>query len=84
MAFSVIRIIVQFLRENNLNATAKCLQQESNVNLNYIEDKLDFASKVDSGSWDEVLKEISQLSLPLNLLSEIHEQVAYNLCLYPL
>lgn len=71
----MIRVIVQFLRENNFNETAKCLQKESNVNLNYIEDKLDFASKVNSGRWDEVFEEISQLSLPPNVLSEIHEQV---------
>jgi hypothetical protein len=63
------------LKENNLNDTAKCLHNESSVILNYIEDKTYFASKVDSGRWDEVLEELSQLNLPLEILFEVHEQV---------
>jgi len=58
-----------------LNETVKCLQKESNVILNYIEDKTDFASKIDSGRWDEVLEELSQLNLPITILVEVHEQV---------
>ena len=58
-----------------MNETVKCLQKESNVILNYIEDKTDFASKIDSGRWDEVLEELSQLNLPITILFEVHEQV---------
>ena len=58
-----------------MNETVKCLQKESNVILNYIEDKTDFASKIDSGRWDEVLEELSQLNLPITILVEVHEQV---------
>lgn len=63
------------MKENDLNETVKCLQKESNVILNYIEDKIDFASKVDSGRWDEVLEELSKLNLPISILVEVHEQV---------
>lgn len=73
--FSLIRVLIQFLRENDLNDTAKCLQSESKVNLNYIEDRREFSTKVTSGRWDEVLEEISQLSLSEAILIEIHEQV---------
>ncbi len=64
------------MRENNLNETAKSLQFESNVSLNYIEDRRDFASKVTSGQWDQVLDEVTQLNLPQNILAEVHEQVS--------
>lgn len=77
----MIRIIIQFLRENNLNESAKLLQTESNVNLNYIEDRRDFTSKIISGQWDQVLEEISQLNLPQNILAEVHEQVCAKLLL---
>lgn len=63
------------MRENDLSETAKYLQRESNVALNYIEDKTEFANKIDSGRWDEVLEEISQLNLPSTILVEVHEQV---------
>ena len=73
--YSIIRIVIQFLRENNLNESARILQSESQINLNFIDNRRDFAEKVTAGRWDEVLEEISQLTLNLNLLSEIHEQV---------
>lgn len=63
------------MKENNLKESAQCLQNESSVILNYIEDKTDFASKVDSGKWDELLEELSQLNLPKSILIEVHEQV---------
>lgn len=66
---------MQFLRENNLNESAKQLQIESSVNLNYIEDRRGFSLKVTSGQWDQVLEEIIQLNLPENILTDIHEQV---------
>ena len=62
-----------------MNETAKQLQKESNVSLNYIEDRTEFALKVTSGRWDEVLEEISQLNLPENILIEVHEQVTKTL-----
>ena len=66
------------MRENQLNETAKCLQSETKVNLDYIEDRVDFKSKVITGKWDQVLEDLSQLNLSLNTLSEVHEQV--NIC----
>ena len=76
--FSLIRILIQFLRENNLNDTAKLLQKESNLNLNYIEDRREFYMKVTSGRWDEVLQEISKLNIPENVLIQLQEQVKKN------
>ena len=35
----------------------------------------EFSTKVTSGRWDEVLEEISRLSLSEAILIEIHEQV---------
>lgn len=63
------------MKENDFNETAKYLQKESNVILNYIESKTDFASKLNLGRWDEVLEELSQLNLPPSILVEVHEQV---------
>lgn len=65
-----------------MNETAKSLQLESSVNLNYIEDRIDFASKVTTGRWDQVLEELSQLNLPHNVLADVHEQVTKNTRLY--
>ena len=76
--------MIQFLRENDLNETSKCLQLESKVNLNYIEDRREFSLKVSSGRWDEVLGSIAQLNLPETVLIELHEQVSktFNIYLY--
>ena len=76
--------MIQFLRENDLNDTAKCLQTESKVNLNYIEDRREFSAKVTSGRWDEVLEEISQLNLPETISIEVHEQVHQLMTLKPI
>lgn len=73
--FSVLRVLVQFLRENGLNETAQCLQRESKITLDYIENRTEFERKVKSGCWDEVLDELHLLNLPYDILIQVHEQV---------
>ena len=58
-----------------MNETARVLQKESGVGMNYIEDRPGFASKMDQGRWDQILEQITLFDLPETLLTEIHEQV---------
>ncbi|KAI8853356.1 putative vesicle coat complex COPI, beta [Chytridium lagenaria] len=48
----VIRLVLQFCKENNLNRTFEILQEESNVHLNAVDSVDAFLSNVHAGKWD--------------------------------
>ncbi len=78
-ASDVLRCIMQFLRENNLPAAARALQDETSVPLNVVEDVDAVVADVVAGKWDAVLSAVSSLKLPPPLLSSIYEQVVKEL-----
>ena len=60
----VIRLMLQFMKENNLSESMKALQYETGVSLNTVDSIENLMSDVNHGRWDNVLSQISQISLP--------------------
>lgn len=72
---SVIRVIIQFLKENRLNASAAQLQAETKIIMNCFENFEEFRKALLEGKWDEVLQQTCQLSLSEETLYLLYEQV---------
>ncbi|KAI8647908.1 WD40-repeat-containing domain protein [Parasitella parasitica] len=70
-----VKLIIQFLRENNLNKSRSTLEQESNITLNAVENKTKFLQDIIDGRWDTVLKQVGQLGISNQKLLNLYEQI---------
>jgi WD40 repeat-containing protein SMU1 len=77
----VIRLIQQFLREQNLLSSLSALQAESGVTLNSVDSSVEkFQSDILAGRWEHVLTVTQTLTLPNQLAWDLLAQVVLELC----
>ncbi|KAI7901697.1 WD40-repeat-containing domain protein [Cokeromyces recurvatus] len=75
----IIRLILQFLKENDLQETAKVLEDETTIKINTIENKDAFIKEIKEGEWDTVLRHVSDLKIPSRKLMDLYEHVVLEL-----
>mmetsp|Transcript_49768 Transcript_49768/g.119305 ORF Transcript_49768/g.119305 Transcript_49768/m.119305 type:complete len:512 (+) Transcript_49768:24-1559(+) len=78
-AQDVVRLMLQFCKENGLKESQRALQTESQVALNTVESVEGFLTDVQTGNWDAVLTAVQSLQLPIKKLMALYEQVVMEL-----
>ncbi|KAF0992350.1 hypothetical protein HZS_5866, partial [Henneguya salminicola] len=71
----VIRLIEQFLIENNLNNTLKSLQNETGITINSVSSIDILLSNILDGHWDIVLQTLKNIKLTNKSLLDLYEQI---------
>eukprot|EP00976_Prorocentrum_cordatum_P100111 1192098-Prorocentrum_minimum.AAC.2 len=74
-AQDVIKVVLQFCKENGLNSTYQALQTECQVSLNTVDSIETFISDIQNGRWDAVLPQVASLKLPRRKLEDLYEQI---------
>mmetsp|Transcript_40453 Transcript_40453/g.100039 ORF Transcript_40453/g.100039 Transcript_40453/m.100039 type:complete len:519 (+) Transcript_40453:154-1710(+) len=74
-AGDVVKIILQFCKENNLTQSYAAIQSECQTSLNTVDSIDNFTSDIAHGRWDAILPQMAQLKLPKRKLEDLYEQV---------
>eukprot|EP00927_Polykrikos_kofoidii_P038500 TRINITY_DN32882_c0_g1_i1.p1 TRINITY_DN32882_c0_g1~~TRINITY_DN32882_c0_g1_i1.p1 ORF type:complete len:550 (-),score=107.75 TRINITY_DN32882_c0_g1_i1:164-1744(-) len=75
----IIRLVLQFCKENGLHRTLQTMQEESRVCLNSVDSLDGLLNDVNHGRWDQVLQAASYLSLPDSVQQDLYVQIVLEL-----
>lgn len=75
----IIRLMLQFCKENGLFRTLQTMQEESRVSLNTVDSLDGLVSDISHGRWDLVLQTVSYLALPDEVLHNLYSQIVLEL-----
>jgi hypothetical protein len=75
----VIRIMLQFMKDNNLKDSLKALSAETGVSLNTVDSVDSFVADICQGKWESVLAQVNHLKVPKEKLASLYEQVIFEL-----
>ena len=75
----VIRLMLQFMKEHSLVHSMEALQKESGVTLNSVANLTHFATDIETGRWDAVIREVSTLSLPERKSMDLYEHICHEM-----
>ena len=64
----VVRLMLQYMKENNLLSAMRALQTETGVCMNTVDNLDAFVQDILTGKWDRVLSTVSTLQLPQDKL----------------
>ncbi|EIE83078.1 hypothetical protein RO3G_07783 [Rhizopus delemar RA 99-880] len=78
-AEDVIRLILQFLKENQFEETAATLESETSVKIDTIQNKEQFIREIKQGEWDIVLRHVVDLKIPAQKLIDLYEHIILEL-----
>ena len=75
----IIKLMLQYLKENGLTKSFMTLQEESKVALNIVDHIDEFSADILQGRWDAVLKVVKTLRLPAEKVMDLYEQITIEL-----
>jgi len=75
----IIRLMLQFCKENGLHRTLQAMQEESRVALNTVDSLDSLLNDINHGRWDVVLQAMSYLSLPDVVQQDLYAQIVLEL-----
>ena len=64
----VVRLMLQYMKENNLTTSLRALQTETGVCMNTVDNMDNFVHDIQNGRWDSVLSQVSTIQLPQDKL----------------
>ncbi|ORZ20652.1 WD40 repeat-containing protein SMU1-like protein [Absidia repens] len=75
----IIRLLLQFFDEQNLNQSLHALEAETSIKLNTVANKEEFLQDIIQGKWDTVLQQVVTLNIRPKALVDLYEQVVLEL-----
>jgi len=75
----VIKLMLQFCRENGLTNSLMAMQAETGVTLNSVDSVEALLTDIREGRWDKVLAAVGPMKLPVDVMVLLHEQVLIEL-----
>ena len=76
----VIKMILQFCKENGLLKTYTSLKEETEVRDNFLKNPQEFAEAFRAGKWDYVLMELDDTSLSRGTTMDFFEHLVFEMC----
>ncbi|KAJ2333442.1 hypothetical protein GGI00_002330 [Coemansia sp. RSA 2681] len=76
---TVVRLVEQFLKENNLHRTLETLQGETGITINTVDNVDVFKSDIVKGKWEAVLTSVEQAGIAQSKLVDLYEHIVIEL-----